>query len=909
MRTLIVLCLAPLLCSLAPAQASDQVPARSSAQSLPPEQTATSGREGDSALREAAKKTAPAGNEPNPAAALSPAGLSRRTELNLLGQTDTAGGESRRNENVQFNLVDNNALKELSVRLGTTATIVDDFEPSRDYFGAEYGNAPGSPLHVTGAAGSGIHGSVYEAHQNSVFRARSFFQAGDVKPARENDYGVTFGSPVWDGAYFFVDASQQRLRGSVNGNILVPRPDERTALGLENDPATRAIVEKFLAAYPAELPNRTDINPRALNTNAPQSIDNNNVAARWDQRLGGRDQLFLDYSLTTQNVEAFQLVLGQNPNADIKSHRARLTWHREWSPATLTDFSAGFERLRTLLVSNEDAVGPFVSVGSTLQSLGPPSDIPIDRALNLFRYAGQIRQVRGEHDWTAGFEVLRRHLNGIESDVHRGFFSFGNNFGRDAITNLRMGTPTQHIVSIGEIHRGFRNWDLQFFAGDRWRVKPNLTLNFSLRYEPITTPTEVNGLNVIPYSCDCNNFAPRFGFAYQLPQDWGVLRGAYGVQYGEIYPATYQQIRLAPPGNSKIVVPSANLADPLRDYDGSDPNILPTTYRLDENLVAPYAHQYNFSWEREVFSNWNLQLGYVGSRSHKLLLMWYLNRAHPVEGIAQTTATVNLRRENPNFAEIRKVINGSIGYFDAGRVSLVMRQWRGLSLDASYWFSKAIDLGSNYTNTGHGADSRLARSQSEFDQFGDMKALSDFDQPHAFLWTAAYQTPARTGGARWARRIFGEWNFAAVVLLKQGTPFNVITGSDAPGFGNVDANGGDRPNLLDASILGRTIGHPGTSQERLPRDAFAFIQPTDIGGNLGRNTFRKSGIRNINASISRSWKIQGDNRLTFRAESVNLFNTPQFAEPGRAVSNPNFGQITNTLNDGRTFRFLLKLAF
>jgi hypothetical protein len=280
-----------------------------------------------------------------------------------------------------------------------------------------------------------------------------------------------------------------------------------------------------------------------------------------------------------------------------------------------------------------------------------------------------------------------------------------------------------------------------------------------------------------------------------------------------------------------------------------------------------------------------------------------------VDGIDQTTATVNLRRENPNFAEIRKVINGSIGYFDAGRVSLVMRQWRGLSLDASYWFSKAIDLGSNYTNTGHGADSRLARSQSEFDQFGDMKALSDFDQPHAFLWTAAYQTPARTGGARWARRIFGEWNFAAVVLLKQGTPFNVTSGSDAPGFGNVDANGGDRPNLLDASILGRTIGHPDTSQERLPRDAFAFIQPTDIGGNLGRNTFRKNGIHNINASISRSWKIQGDNRLTFRAESVNLFNTPQFAEPGRAVSNPNFGQITNTLNDGRTFRFLLKLAF
>jgi len=40
-----------------------------------------------------------------------------------------------------------------------------------------------------------------------------------------------------------------------------------------------------------------------------------------------------------------------------------------------------------------------------------------------------------------------------------------------------------------------------------------------------------------------------------------------------------------------------------------------------------------------------------------------------------------------------------------------------------------------------------------------------------------------------------------------------------------------------------------------------------------------------------------------RAESINLFNTPQFAEPGTELANGNFGQITNTLNDGRTFRF------
>jgi hypothetical protein len=289
--------------------------------------------------------------------------------------------------------------------------------------------------------------------------------------------------------------------------------------------------------------------------------------------------------------------------------------------------------------------------------------------------------------------------------------------------------------------------------------------------------------------------------------------------------------------------------------------------------------------------------------------MWYLNRAHYVEGIPQTTATVNLRRDNPDFAEIRRVINGSIGYFDAARASLVMRNRGGLSLNASYWFSKALDLGSSYTNTGQGGDSRVSRSQSEFDQFGDMKGRSDFDQPHAFLGSAAYETPALAAQPDWLQRAFGRWNLAAVVLLKTGTPFTVMSGSDAPGFGNVDANGGDRPHLLDQAVLGRTIGHPDTSRQLLPREAFLLIQPTELAGTLGRNTFRKGGIRNVNASIARTWSVGGDKRLTFRAESINLFNTAQFAEPGSALSNPNFGQITNTLNDGRTYQFWLRFAF
>ncbi len=812
----------------------------------------------------------------------------KRIELNLLGKTNIAAGESRRNENIQFNLVDNNALKELNVRLGTTATI-HEFQPERGYFGAEFGNAPSAVLHVVPLAPrvAGTDGSLYWSHQNSIFSARSFFQVGGVKPAHDNDYGFNVGRSLWRGGFLTLTGSQQKIRGQVNGNVLVPRPDERTALA--TDPLVRALITRWLAAYPSELPNRTDINPRALNRSAPQRIDNNNATIRLDQLAGARDRFTFSYNNTTQFVQAFQLVAGQNPDTDTRSHAARATWERQWVANTLMDLSAGFDRIGSFLHPEPNAIGPMVSV-SGLETLGPQAIIPINRAQNLFKEAGTLRRSAGNHQFTLGFQILRRQLNGMETDAHRGYFGFSNDFGRTGIENFLLGTPSQYIVSIGDVHRGFRNWEGQIYAGDNWKVSPNLTLNYGLRWSPVSRPYEVNNLNQIPYGAQWKNFGPMFGIAYRLPDKWGVARAAYGLFYGEIYPVTFQQVRFSPPGSVKIVVPAPDLLNPL-GADLADPR--GNLYLLDPNLTAPYSHQYNFSWEPDFSSKWKVQLGYVGSRSQRLLIMWYLNRGHVVPGIPQTTATLNLRRPDQQYADERYVLNGSRGYFDAFRASVIVPRWRGLSVDASYWFSKAMDLGASYTNTAYDADSRLSRSQSEFETHADMKGRSSFDQPHAFLVRGAFLAPPRAG----------RWNLSAVALLKSGSPFTVFAGSDAPGYGNVDGNGGDRPNLLDASILGRTVGNPDTSRALLPRSAFAFIQPAEAVGNLGRNTFRRGGYRNVNASLSREWVLGGETRMTLRAESINFLNTPQFADPGTDLANPNFGQITNTLNDGRTFRF------
>ena len=838
----------------------------------------------------------------------SSSGGADRTDMNLLGETSSETGESRRNENVQFNLVDNNALKELNIRLGTTATLISEFAVDRGYFGSEYGKPPTPPVHAPPGRGSGFHGDAFWRHNNSVFSARSFFQAGPVKPARENFYGLNLTAPADRLGALTIGVSQNKIRGNVNGNVLVPLPEERTPLA--RDPSTRAAVDRILGAYPLEPPNRPDIAERALNTNSLQSINTDSARIQLDRAGPFGGNLTLRYAWTAQNVDAFQLVIGQNPDTDTKSHAARITWSRSFTPSTIVELSSGLDRLGSLLLPAEGALGPIM-IGRALTNLGPFPIIPLDRAQNRFRQAATLRHMRGKHEITTGFALTRLQYNGEEPDGARGILVFRPNFGNDAITNVRLGLPTRLIASLGSTYRGFRNWHNSFFLGDRWQASDRLTLRLGLHYQPFTRPIDVTGRSELAMGSDLNNFAGSVGFAYRLAGEAGVIRGGFGTHYGDLFPVTYGQDRLNPPHTVTSVILRPDLATYRSLLDHSKKQVGGRSSRIEPgpDLVVPYAHQYNLSWERRLGSDWRLQLGFVGSRAHKLIITYFLNRGREVPGMVSTVANLNERRADQGIYEHLFIHNGSRGYFDAGRVTLTTPNWRGFTLNSSYWLSKSLDLGGSYTNTASGPDARVAVSQTEFDSHRDLKGLSDFDQPHAFLLQAGYTVPRRTL-VGWTGKLLGGWMISTVTLLKSGTPFTVESGSDGPGIGNVDGRTGDRPMVVDPSVLGRIIGSPDTSERLLPASAFRFVNaPVEQAGDLGRNTFRKGKIANVNASLSRRFALGSDQSMEFRAESINFFNTPQFAEPGKTMTSPSFGQINNTLNDGRTFRFQLKFLW
>ncbi len=143
---------------------------------------------------------------------------------------------ARRNENVAVNRIDKDVLKEANIRLGVNYAIVPMAPVETSLYASELGR-PAAELSVLRSAPalSRWHADLFANHQNSIFNARTFFQAGPVKPSRQNNYGGRFTTPVRGLGDVTANFSQRKIRGMVNGNVLVPLANERTPTA--TDPA------------------------------------------------------------------------------------------------------------------------------------------------------------------------------------------------------------------------------------------------------------------------------------------------------------------------------------------------------------------------------------------------------------------------------------------------------------------------------------------------------------------------------------------------------------------------------------------------------------------------------------------------------------------------------------------------
>ncbi|HWR16459.1 MAG TPA: TonB-dependent receptor [Terriglobales bacterium] len=559
----------------------------------------------------------------------------------------------------------------------------------------------------------------------------------------------------------------------------------------------------------------------------------------------------------------------------------------------------------------------------------------------------------------------------------------GDNFEyRDGYYNFLRGVMVggSFTKGYGPARLGNRLKEFNFYAQADYRVMPSLTLNLGVRNEYVRAPREVDNLVDYGYG-DINGFEPRIGFAYS-PQfkegvlgrltggpDQTVVRGGFGLFHGRWFQSAFSQggasIRFNPPNGAYMgftMTSGTSIADPTGGFtfQPGPPTGRISPVAVDPNLTLPYAEQWNLMVQRQLPAQTGLSIAYVGNRGIGLPFMNILNRAqfpfvappvnqwsptdqangtaarwagvsfdcidpnlssttpispspgHQCISLSQTYA--NYRRPDARYGGITQIKNGSWSYYHALQVLVTKRPTHGINFQAAYTFSKALDTGSEFTYMG--VDSNTPYLQN--DSAASMKGYSVFDTPHRFTITYGYDFPFFKTQQGVLGRILGGWTWSGTTLLASGTPFTITAGSYDL---NADGVANDRPNVLDASVYGRSIDNgryvPGTrttySQSQVPADAFfpnytmtvnsfgaAFNPGINNKNNEYRNGFRAAGRNNFDMAITKNLKISEGHSLVLRLDAYNVFNHPQFGYPTQAVTSTTFGQISSQF-DSRGF--------
>ena len=646
---------------------------------------------------------------------------------------------------------------------------------------------------------------------------------------------------------------------------------------------------------------------------------------------------------------------------------------------------------------------------SDVATLGSPTFLPSRELQNSYTLSENLTWVRGRHTWKYGTEIRREEFTIFQPAAARGTLAFNPTLTDNPAAIGTGGTGFASFMagltsggSINNLHNVdyFRN-TYAFYAQDDWKITPTLVFNLGLRYELFGTVSErfndtgnfdlsdpTNPTIIVPagknalltpfisqyvkisatgsrglINSDLNNFAPRFGLAWQFTPKT-VLRAGYGIFYGgqENGPYSNPSPGFNPPFfvNQSLIAPcGAPSADATQDCRVTgiptlasgfpanalvDPNT-PIFFSVDKNLRTPYMQQWHLGFERELPGNSVFALTYGGSKGTKLYTFFNGNQAAPSANSADATAP-----RRPVFASIigagpctlatpqncSPVFDTGIDWFrSTGSSSYNSLQARfekrfakGLQFEASYTWAHSIDIASN-------ANLGPTQNNSDFRYFKDPGAErgnSDFDVRQRLVLNSIYELPFGHGKkflgetSGFANQVVGGWQVANIVSVSTGNWFTVL---DADGnFANADGGAGgvsQRPDLVgNPNQAGPVAGNPGCAAPtkiRTPSAWFntcAFADPAQGSfGDVGRNTIVAPGYTTWDFSVFKNFRTSERTNLEFRSEFFNILNHTNFLFADSGPQNGNNATILGTSQFGsltaarppRQIQFALKFSY
>ncbi len=472
-----------------------------------------------------------------------------------------------------------------------------------------------------------------------------------------------------------------------------------------------------------------------------------------------------------------------------------------------------------------------------------------------------------------------------------------------------------------------------------------------------------------------DDFAPRLGFAWQpTSSNKLVLRGGMGFFYDRIDGnLLVHSIEQSPPyaptlDQGASTNQFSSLAAPFERYTlGEFPerwvNLTPglTPFQQSSNITeaaedpiikTPLVYSWNVNLQYEFLPKWVLEVGYVGSHGiHQAQNLHLLNEAslasptNPLNGqTTNTTSNASLRVPYLGFGPTGLQYfqtNGDIK-FNSLQFTVRKQLSYGLTLQAAYTWSKAYADFEGPGGSNSGDPNNLAQ------QYG----LNTQYRPQRLVIYYNYQIP--TGSMRGAAKaVLGGWSLSGITTIQDGYPLIIadsrggsvygLSGAAAvelsraqiaPGMTYADlASTGSIGSRLGGASLGCGYFACTLNAAGLPATFTGFSTIPVIGatpgvagtggtgwGDSGIGPILGPGQFNFDVTMAKSTRVGGIHEnavLQFRAEFFNLFNHPQFGNPGAIGSSPvannlgagNFGQITSLSVNPRLMQLALKYVF
>jgi hypothetical protein len=586
---------------------------------------------------------------------------------------------------------------------------------------------------------------------------------------------------------------------------------------------------------------------------------------------------------------------------------------------------------------------------------------------DLFIWKDDFSKVSGSHDLKFG--ALASH--NIKNELAQG----ANGIAQFCGTNSRTGNAIAELLykdlplgcytEIDHDEASLGRWhDFEFYGNDTFKLRPTLTLTMGLRWSRYSPAYSDNDriTNYIPRLYDGvhplsglvkpgeagfgrslwhaynKGFQPRVGVAWDVKGDGKTaVRAGFG-RFMSRSNVIEDVLRLSgnPPWtqvvNSNWGGSTANLADDptFRSLDTINPGLKnalagvsnSTGFNaVDENFRPPESWQWNLTVSREILKDTVAEVSYIGNHgSHIWRRGVAVNDVSPAKrsavvqafttGDPNLTNIVNASRVFPNLGPITMSESTGKSDYKALQVWINRRFTNRLSWQVAYTWSHAV---SDVPLT-----SFTSSTTDPFD-FSRDKGDSDLDRRHMFVSNAVYALPTFTKWGSLASQVLGGWQLNGIVTLLSGIPLDVVTNVNPNylGLASTPANGGYRPDLVSGVPI--YLKGPDKTLYLNPA-AFALPAPGTFG-NLRRGFVRQPGLKNVDFSLAKNWKIRERYGIQFRAETFNLFNHTNFNgfDPGLGAgfntagqftgfSNGNFGHL-NSNRGPRNIQFGIKFNF